>query len=320
MSKYYFQVERGGVHTTFQDLGRFNVQHLGICPGGSMDSDLLKISNILVNNPLQEGVLEFAYQGPRLKLISGKAKIAITGNVHFTIERQYNSSLIEQCNSFETYDLEEGDTIDILATKKSVYGYLSILGGFQLKQFYNSVSTLTRSGIGPNDGKKIKENIKIFFIKNNNNNNKQTVQWKKELSDNVIRVIEGPQFHYFSKQSIQDFFLSEYKITNHSDRMGMRLEGHKLENIVSSNIASEGIMKGAIQVTGDGNPIILMADHPTIGGYPKIATVISADFAKVAQLSPGKKITFKKVKLLEAEKYFHKQQKILDKIYQQITI
>ena len=97
--------------------------------------------------------------------------------------------------------------------------------------------------------------------------------------------------------------------------MGMRLEGHKLENIVSSNIASEGIMKGSIQVTGDGNPIILMSEHPTIGGYPKIATVISTDFSKVAQLSPGKEITFKKVKLLEAEKYFHKQQEILDKIY-----
>ena len=135
MSKYFFKVERAGVHTTFQDLGRFNVQLLGISTGGSMDCDLLKISNILVNNPLQEGVLEFAYQGPRLKLISGKAKIAITGNVHFAIERQYNSSPIEQCNSFETYDLDEGDTIDILATKKSVYGYLSIEGGFKLKKF-----------------------------------------------------------------------------------------------------------------------------------------------------------------------------------------
>ena len=98
--------------------------------------------------------------------------------------------------------------------------------------------------------------------------------------------------------------------------MGMRLEGHKLENIVSSNIASEGIMKGAIQITGDGNPIILMADHPTIGGYPKIATVISADFAKVAQLSPGKEIIYKKVKLLEAEKCFYEQEENLNKLYQ----
>ena len=140
MNKYYFQIERAGVHTTFQDLGRFNVQHLGICPGGSMDSGLLKISNKLVNNALQEGVLEFAYQGPRMRLISGNAKIAITGNVHFKIERHHNSSQEEQYNPFETYDLEEGDTLDILATKKSVYGYLSIKGGFQLNQFYNSVS------------------------------------------------------------------------------------------------------------------------------------------------------------------------------------
>jgi len=167
MNKYYFQVERAGIHTTFQDLGRFNVQHLGICPGGPMDSNLLKISNKLVNNPLHMGVMEFAYQGPRLKLISGNAKIAVAGNVYFTIERKYNPSSVEQCNSFETYNLEEGDTIDILATKKSIYGYLSIEGGFQLKEFYNSVSTLTRSCFGPNDGKKIEENLKIFFIKKN---------------------------------------------------------------------------------------------------------------------------------------------------------
>jgi UPF0271 protein len=318
MSKHYFQVERAGVHTTFQDFGRFNVQHLGICPGGSMDSNLLKISNKLVNNPLQEGVLEFAYQGPRLKLISGNAKIAVTGNVHFTIERQNNSSLGEQFNCFETYNLYAGDTLDILATKKSVYGYLSIEGGFQLKKFYNSVSTLTRSGIGPNDGKKIDENIKIFFIKNNVNNNKKIVQWESNFNNNIIRVLEGPQFHYFSKKSINEFFLSKYKITNHSDRMGMRLEGHKLENIVSSNIASEGIMKGAIQITGDGNPIILMADHPTIGGYPKIATVISADFAKVAQLSPGKEITFKKVNIYEAQKIFYNKEKKLSLLFDSI--
>jgi len=298
MSKYYFQVERAGVHSTFQDLGRFNVQHLGICPGGPMDSNLLKISNKLVNNSLHTGVMEFAYQGPRLKLISGNTKIAVAGNVYFTIERKHNPSLAEQCNSFETYNLEEGDTIDILATKKSIYGYLSIEGGFQLKEFYNSVSTLTRSGIGPNDGKKIEENLKIFFIKKNDNNNKKIIQWKSDCNDNVIRVLEGPQCHYFSKQSIKEFFVSKYKITNHSDRMGMRLEGHKLENIVSSNIASEGIIKGSIQVTGDGNPIILMAEHPTIGGYPKIATVISTDFSKVAQLSPGKEIIFNQVKLL----------------------
>ena len=98
--------------------------------------------------------------------------------------------------------------------------------------------------------------------------------------------------------------------------MGMRLEGHKLENIVSSNIASEGIVKGAIQITGDGNPIILMADHPTIGGYPKIATVISADFAKVAQLSPGKEITFKKVNIYEAQKIFYNKEKKLSLLFE----
>ena len=314
MSNFYFHVERPGVHTTFQDLGRFHVQHLGICPGGAMDSNLLKISNILVNNYLQEGVIEFAYQGPRLKLISGKAKIAVTGNVHFVIESKNHSSLQKECNTFESYNLEEGDTIDILATKKSVYGYLSIQGGFELEKFYDSTSTLTRSGIGPNDGKKIHENLKIFFRNKNENYKKNKIKWENQLNNNIIRVIKGPQFHYFSEKSIKEFFVNKYKITNNSDRMGMRLQGYKIENIISHNIKSEGILKGAIQITGDGNPIILMAEHPTIGGYPKIATVISADFAKVAQLSPGKEISFKKVDLLEAEMSYYKQQEKINKL------
>ena len=100
--------------------------------------------------------------------------------------------------------------------------------------------------------------------------------------------------------------------------MGIRLEGHKVINIRTPDIPSEGIVKGAIQIPGDGNPIILMADHPTIGGYPKIATVIITDFAKISQLSPGKDITFKKVAFIEAEEIFKKNNKFLNNIFNQI--
>ena len=122
--------------------------------------------------------------------------------------------------------------------------------------------------------------------------------------DNTIRAMKGLQFDYFSKKSQEDFFSKEYKVTKLTDRMGMRLEGEKLENIISKNIKSEGITKGSVQTPGDGQPIILLSDHPTIGGYPKIANVITADYDKLVQKIPGSKLKFKLVDLGVAESAF----------------
>jgi len=121
---------------------------------------------------------------------------------------------------------------------------------------------------------------------------------------NIIRVLNGPQFDYFSKESQKDFFSKDYKITNLTDRMGMRLQGSTIKNTVSTNIRSEGITKGAIQVPADGQLIVLLTDHPTIGGYPKIANVISADYHLLAQKIPGEKILFQNVELQEAEQLY----------------
>jgi len=119
-----------------------------------------------------------------------------------------------------------------------------------------------------------------------------------------IRVIKGTNFDYFSENGKKTFFEKEFSVSKLSDRMGMRLEGPKIENIVDTNIKSEGLLKGVIQVPADGNPIIMLSDHGTIGGYPKIGVVISADYDKLVQLTPGSKIKFKKVELADAETLF----------------
>jgi UPF0271 protein len=199
--------------------------------------------------------------------------------------------------------LDEGDQIDILATRQSAYGYLSVEGGFDVEPFCNSVSTLVRANIGPNEGKKINIKNKIPLKTNRKEKNNYTAKVSLEKK-NVIRVLKGPQFDYFSESSKKEFFSKEYKITNLTDRMGMRLEGKVLKNIVNTNIRSEGITKGAIQVPADGQPIVLLTDHPTIGGYPKIANVISADYDLLIQKIPGTKISFKSVELKKAEKAF----------------
>ena len=297
----YFEVLRPGINTTFQDEGRFFMQHLGVAPSGCMDHKSFLIANALVGNNCSNGVLEFAYQGPLLKLIQGKTKFVITGNVIFQIINTKNEKINGVCN--RSYDLKEGEQIDILATKESAYGYLAVEGSFELKSFCNSISTLSRAGIGPNEGKKLNKDTKIK-IKKNSNNKKNYITKISYDNNNIIKILEGPQYKYFSEISKKNFFSKDYKITNLTDRMGMRLEGTKIENIKSTNIRSEGITKGAIQVPADGQPIILLTEHPTIGGYPKIANVISADYDKLVQKIPGEKILFQKVKLHEAEQLY----------------
>ena len=294
----FFKVLRPGINSTFQDLGRFGLQHLGIVASGCMDRLLFCNSNKLVGNNLSEGALEFAYQGPLLELSGEKVLVGVSGNVNFNIQKK--SGELIQGTPNESFIVSNGDKIDILSTINSVYGYFSIFGGFNLKEIKGSSSTLVKAKIGPNSGNKLKIEDKIFYKKSYIKEKTKKIKFIIH-NDNIIRVMKGLQFDYFSKKSQEDFFSKEYKVSNLTDRMGMRLEGEKLENIVSKNIKSEGITKGSIQIPGDGKPIILLSDHPTIGGYPKIGNVITADYDKLVQKTPNTLIKFKLVDLPIAE-------------------
>ena len=302
MTEAYFEILRPGINTTIQDFGRNHLYHIGITASGVMDLRNHKLANALVLNKTDEASIEFAYQGPLLKLKNGKITFAITGDVAFNIIR--NNSTVEEGKCYQSYILENGEKLDILSTRKSVYGYLAIKDGLNFKKFWNSYSVNSKANIGPNNGKKFSINDKIF-IKNSKGN--QISQKKINFSNtanNLIRVTKGTNFNYFSEDSQNKFFKEEYLITNLTDRMGMRLKGSTLKNTKNTNIKSEGLIKGVIQVPADGNPIILLNDHGTIGGYPKIGVVISADLDRVTQLPPGTNIKFKEVTLEEAENLF----------------
>ena len=302
MSNTYFEFLRPGINTTVQDKGRNHMYHVGIAISGAIDQRNYKLSNKLVNNDLSEAVIEFAYQGPLLKLKKGKINFSITGNVLFKIIRK--NSRIEEGICYKNYILEDEEQIDIMSTKNTVYGYLAVNGGFELEKVWNSYSTNTKANVGSNNGKKF--SIKdIIFIKNHNLEiNKETKVNYKYVPDNIIRVIKGTNFNFFSSEAQNIFFKQEFLVTKLADRMGVRLSGYKLENTVSTNIKSEGLVRGAIQVPADGNPIIMLSDHGTIGGYPKIGVVISADLDRVGQLIPGSIINFKEVSLEEAQNIF----------------
>ena len=297
----YFKILRPGINSTFQDLGRFGLQHLGIVASGCMDQLTFCTSNKLVGNKISEGALEFAYQGPLIEHVGETVLVAISGKVNFNIIKKNDGVIKGKPN--ESFLISNGEKIDILSTINSVYGYFSIFGGFKIEEVKGSVSTLVKAKIGPNNGDKLKVGDKIFFNKSHQGDKTNKIQFDFD-NDNIIRVMKGLQINYFSKKSQEDFFSKEYKVTKLTDRMGMRLEGQKLENTVNKNIKSEGITKGSIQVPGDGQPIILLTDHPTIGGYPKIANVITADYDKLVQKTPGTIIKFKLVDLSVAENAF----------------
>jgi UPF0271 protein len=152
MSDTYFEILRPGTNSSIQDKGRNHLYHIGISVSGAMDQRIFTLSNALVNNDLNEGTIEFAYQGPLLKLKNGSVNFAITGNVIFNILRK--KSIVEEGKCFQSYLLENEDQIDIISTKDSVFGYLAIEGGFEIEKVWDSYSVNTKAKVGPNNGEK----------------------------------------------------------------------------------------------------------------------------------------------------------------------
>ncbi len=295
-----FEIIRAGINTTFQDDGRKNLYHIGIPFSGAMDKRNYILANCLVGNKIDKPVIEFAYQGPLIKYRGDKINFVITGDAMFKLIKKKNQ-IDGHC--YQCYTIEDGDQIDIISTNKSVYGYLAISAEFDLKFQWGSCSVNTKANIGSNKGQKL-QSSQIIKIQNINQS-----QIKKKLNYintriEKIRVIKGTNFDYFSNEGKKIFFEKEFIVSKLSDRMGMRLEGPYIENNAETNIRSEGLIKGVIQVPADGNPIIMLSDHGTIGGYPKIGVVISADYDKLVQLSSGSKLKFQEVELTDAETLF----------------
>ena len=300
MKNDFFKIIRGGLNSTFQDIGRENLYHIGIPFSGAMDRRNYLIANKLIDNNKEDAVLEFAFQGPCLKYFGTKRSVVITGDVNFEINKNNNNQVKGEC--YKTIEINNGDIIDIISTNKSVYGYFSVSGGFKLDKVWDSFSTTLRANVGPNDGNKLIDGQKIILNKMKSLINRQLTFINTKIE--FIRVLKGTNFDYFSKDSINNFFSKDFEVTRLTDRMGMRLKGVKLNNIKNTNIKSEGLVKGTIQIPADGNPIILLSDHGTIGGYPKFGVVASADYDKLVQIPPGSKIKFKEVALKEAENLY----------------
>ena len=314
MSNNKIIVLREGINSTFQDIGRDNFYHIGLPFSGAMDKRNYLIANKLVGNQHNEAVIEFAYQGPLLKIEEGNINFAISGDVKFNIKKD-DKLFNGQC--YKTYFLSKNDEIDIISTNKSVYGYFAVSGGFELNKNFGSFSTTVRANVGSNNGKKLSKNEKFLIKDFKNKNISKNIQYINSKVE-YIRILKGTNFDYFSDDSINDLTSKKFLVSKLSDRMGMRLQGSKIKNMKETNIRSEGLVKGVIQVPADGDPIIMLSDHGTIGGYPKIAVVISADYDRLIQISPGNTVKFKLIELKEAENLYKLYQMETENLLNQI--
>ena len=207
MAINHFEVLRAGINTTFQDEGRNNLYHIGIPFSGAMDYRNYLIANKLVGNESGSAVIEFALQGPLLKYKGSQINIAISGDVNFELKKGNKKF---QGNCYESYTLDNNDEINILSTNKSVYGYLSINGIFDIKYQWGSCSVNTKANIGSNSGQKIKDLQKINIKKIYDNFTKKKLDFINTKIEN-IRVIKGTNFNYFSENSIKDFFSKDFR-------------------------------------------------------------------------------------------------------------
>jgi biotin-dependent carboxylase-like uncharacterized protein len=292
-----------GLLTTVQDLGRSGYQHLGIPPSGALDPVSLRAANALVGNAPGTGALEVAYVGPTLAIEADSVRISIAGGeAPIEILSEGNALVSARLESMRSVCLRRGDMLRIGSLSDATVLYLAVEGGFDIAPVLGSVSTYIRGGFGGMDGRALSAGDRIPLRRETASQRNECRLDGLDLSPPAqFRVIPGPQYDYFSEQAMARFFDSEYTVGAGSDRMGMRLDGRRVEHLRGFDITSDGIAPGSIQVPGDGTPIVLLADRQTTGGYPKIATVISADMPALGRLPIGARLAFKAVTLEIAE-------------------
>ncbi len=299
-----FKVINPGMLTLIQDAGRFGFHGIGLTNGGPLDPLAFRWANRLcaeaVQSPsLNNTALEISIGGLSLEAQLDTV-IAVTGaGMALTINGK-------ACDIWQSYSVKSGDHIELGYAQNGCRSYLAVAGGFDIPLSFGSASTVTREAIGGFDGGRLQQDdlLPCASYKVSKHYAVQSQDRPKYGKALTARVILGYQQETFSDVQQQLFFTSEYTVSERCDRMGYRLTGQEIQSSVDG-ILSEGICHGAIQIPADGQPIVLINDRQTIGGYPKIGSMISIDTARLAQLLAGSKVSFESVSIEQAHNLLH---------------
>lgn len=298
------EVIEAGIGNCIQDAGRFGYRSIGVPVSGAADPILLACANRLLGNAPAEAGLEISLVGPRLRAVSGTLRIALAGALSGRVIRS-NGSFFD-LPAWQTATLFAGDTIALGAAAGGV-AYLAISGGFRVPPQLGSRATYTRAQLGGIAGRALAAGDRLPC---GSVSGDPWLEFRSEAPfahpAGPLRVILGPQDDHFEAAALDVFLGQAFTVSRDTDRMGMRLNGPVLRHRAGSDgksgadIVSDGVVPGAIQVPGNGLPIVLLADAQTVGGYPKIATVIRADLPRLAHLAPGAPVRFVAVTVAEA--------------------
>ena len=290
-----FKVLKPGLQTTVQDLGRYGFREFGVSPSGAMDPYSLQIGNLLVGNNLGEAGLEASLNGPVLIALHDVSIAICGGNLTPKITGQ-------EVPLWKSIVIKKGQILSFGELKEGARTYISISGGIDVPFVLNSKSTNLTGEFGGFEGRALKEGDTLFgnpFTRRNRFLHTQLIP--KYTNQLTVRVIVGPHTDKFTTAGLETFLNEEYSISSRSNRMGYQLTGPKIEHSSTADIISDAIPLGGIQVPASGQPIILMAEHQTTGGYSRIGTVASADIPLLAQAQPGTKVRFKEISLQTAQ-------------------
>jgi len=293
-------VQSAGPFTTVQDLGRIGHQASGIPVSGALDPVSLRIANALVGNEGGEAALEMRLAGPVLKVAASRVRVALCG---VSSPLQILAPEPREVASWQSVTLTQGTVFRAAPFKDSITAYLAVEGGIDVAPVLGSRSTCLRAGFGGLEGRMLADGDTLPLAMDGPGARPDLrLERPFDLAAPAkLRIVLGPQDDYFTQAAIDTLLSAEFRVTNEADRMGLRLAGPALAHEAGYDITSDGIATGAIQVPGDGQPIILLADHQTTGGYPKIATVISADLPALGRLAPGTALRFAAVSVAEAQ-------------------
>jgi biotin-dependent carboxylase-like uncharacterized protein len=282
-----------GPASSVQDGGRPGAQRYGLTPSGAMDRLALATANVLVGNIPFAAAIEIGPFGAAFTVRDGAVRVALAG-------ASRNADIAGRVVAFNTsMTLADGETLTLGFARGGSFSTLAIEGGITGEPTFGSLAVNARAGLGSPYPRPLQTGDELQAAAASG-----AADCRIELpavADGPIRVVMGPQDDEFSGENKALFLDSEWKISATSDRMGYRLEGPAIKHLHGHNIVSDGTVNGSIQVPGNGAPIVLMPDRGTSGGYPKIATVISADFGRFAQLPAGKGFRFKAVGMAEAQ-------------------
>lgn len=313
MSAEALEIIEPGLLTTVQDKGRFGFQRFGVPVSGAMDTFALRVANLLVSNDEAAAGLEMTVLGPKLRFLTD-TWIAVTGA---DVDPVLDGEPLDQ---WKTIEVTRDSVLTFQAAKDGMRSYLAIAGGIDVPIVLRSRSTYVKAALGGLEGRTLKAGDVLHspgaepgtaFVERSLPVNMAAHPYGHE---HVLRVVLGPQDKSFTQGGISTFLSSNYAVSIQSDRVGYRLEGPEIEQVSGFDIVSDGIPLGAVQVPGDGRPIVLMADRGTTGGYTKIATVISADIYELAQAMPGDMVTFKAIDVEDAQEVLRKQEEGLSSL------